>query len=239
MTGTRYLIVNADDFGQSHGVNAGIITAHEQGIVTSASLMVRWPAARAAADYARSNDRFAVGLHVDLGEWVCRVDEWIPVYEVVPRLDADAVQNEVQKQLAVFHDLLGRPPTHLDSHQHVHRFEPARSALLKAARELGIRVRHMDPHVHYCGAFYGLTSKGRPVPEAITAEALMSILSELTPGCTELACHPGVAGDLTSTYNAERSKEVAALCDVRVRQFIEKEKIRLIPAWPLPPRITD
>src|SRR5437870_3779943 len=41
----RYLIVNADDFGLSPGVNRGIIEAHEHGIVTSASLMVRWPAA--------------------------------------------------------------------------------------------------------------------------------------------------------------------------------------------------
>ena len=49
----RYLIVNADDFGQSHGVNRGIIEAHERGVVTSASLMVRWPAARKAAAYAR------------------------------------------------------------------------------------------------------------------------------------------------------------------------------------------
>jgi len=45
----RYLIVNADDFGQSQGVNRGVIAAHEHGIVTSASLMVRWPAAIEAA----------------------------------------------------------------------------------------------------------------------------------------------------------------------------------------------
>jgi len=42
--GTRFLIVNADDFGQSPGINRGIIKAHADGIVTSVSLMVRWPA---------------------------------------------------------------------------------------------------------------------------------------------------------------------------------------------------
>ena len=46
----RRLIMNADDFGISPGVNAGIIEAHERGIVTSASLMVRWPDAVAAAN---------------------------------------------------------------------------------------------------------------------------------------------------------------------------------------------
>jgi chitin disaccharide deacetylase len=68
----RYLIVNADDFGLSEGVNRGIIEAAEKGIVTSASLMVRQPAAAAAAAYARKLDRISVGLHLDLGEWVYR-----------------------------------------------------------------------------------------------------------------------------------------------------------------------
>ena len=62
----RYLIVNADDFGQSTGINKGVIQAHEEGIVTSASLMVRWPAAPEAAAYARNRPGLSVGLHVDL-----------------------------------------------------------------------------------------------------------------------------------------------------------------------------
>lgn len=56
-----YLIVNANDFGQSAGVNQGIITAHEQGIVTSASLMVRWPAAVEATAYGRAHPEFSLG----------------------------------------------------------------------------------------------------------------------------------------------------------------------------------
>ncbi|MGA2658858.1 MAG: ChbG/HpnK family deacetylase, partial [Verrucomicrobiota bacterium] len=51
----RGLIVNADDFGLDPGVNRGIIKSHEYGIVTSASLMVRWPAAAEAAAYAREH----------------------------------------------------------------------------------------------------------------------------------------------------------------------------------------
>src|SRR5262249_22921163 len=66
MTATRYLIVNADDFGRSAGVNRGIIQAHEQGIVTSASLMVHWPAAREAAEYGRGRPGLSLGLHFDL-----------------------------------------------------------------------------------------------------------------------------------------------------------------------------
>ncbi|HEU4340947.1 MAG TPA: ChbG/HpnK family deacetylase, partial [Candidatus Binatia bacterium] len=63
-TPAKYLIVNADDFGQSHGINRGIITAYGDGIVTSASLMVRWPAAADAAAYARKQPGLSVGLHI-------------------------------------------------------------------------------------------------------------------------------------------------------------------------------
>ena len=89
MAAKRYLIVNADDFGQSHGVNRGIIEAHERGIVTSASLMVRWPAATEAAAYSRQHPHLSLGLHVDFGEWACRGGHWVPLYEVVPSNDID------------------------------------------------------------------------------------------------------------------------------------------------------
>jgi hopanoid biosynthesis associated protein HpnK len=59
----KRLIVNADDFGLSPEVNAGIIRAHRDGILRSASLMVAEPAARAAADLARDHPALDVGLH--------------------------------------------------------------------------------------------------------------------------------------------------------------------------------
>ncbi len=59
----KRLIVNADDFGLSPEVNAGIVRAHRDGILRSASLMVAEPAARAAAEMARDNPALDVGLH--------------------------------------------------------------------------------------------------------------------------------------------------------------------------------
>src|SRR5881398_1755567 len=108
---TRYLIVNADDFGQSRGINRGIAEAHERGIVTSASLMVRWPAAAEAAAYARGHPRLRVGLHLDLGEWVLRKGEWVARYEVVPASDSEQVAGEVARQTEKFRELMGRDPT--------------------------------------------------------------------------------------------------------------------------------
>jgi predicted glycoside hydrolase/deacetylase ChbG (UPF0249 family) len=227
MVGTRYLIVNADDFGLSPGVNRGIIEAHERGIVTSASLMVRGPAAEQAAVYARSHPELSVGLHLDLGEWTYRDEEWRVLYEVVRGEDAAAVAEEADQQLIAFRRLMGRDPTHLDSHQHVHREEPARSALRGMARRCVVPLRHFSPGIRYCGSFYGQTGKGEPIPEAISVETLIGVLSALPPGVTELACHPGYAEGLESMYQQERAREVATLCDPKVRATVEAEECLL------------
>ena len=92
MPSTKRLIVNADDFGQSTGINDGVIEAFERGIVRSTSLMVRWPAAAEAARYAKAHPDLSVGLHLDLGEWTYRQAQWVPLYEVVRREDHAAVE---------------------------------------------------------------------------------------------------------------------------------------------------
>jgi len=227
VTPARRLIVNADDFGLSRGVNQGIVQAHERGIVTSASLMVRYPAAVEAVAFARNHPRLSVGLHVDLGEWVYRDGDWIARYVVVPVDQPAAVEAEVRRQLDAFRALMERDPTHLDSHQHVHRDEPARTACAALARELGVPLRHCAPGVRYCGDFYGQTTAGDPWPQAIAVEALVALFRGVRAGVTELACHPGDGTDLDGTYAVERAAELAALCDPRVRAALAAEGIEL------------
>src|SRR6266566_1742074 len=134
MIAARYLIVNADDFGQSPGINRGIVEAHEQGIVTSASMMVRWPDAAEAAAYGAEHPELSLGLHVDLGEWAYRDETWVPVYQVARADNAEDLARELARQLASFRQLVGADPSHLDSHQHVHREGPVRSLMVEAAR---------------------------------------------------------------------------------------------------------
>ena len=224
---TRYLIVNADDFGQSRGVNRGIMKTHGRGIVTSASLMVRWPAASEAAAYAREHPSLSLGLHVDLGEKIFRSGEWLPIYSVVPLQDIAAIEQEVSHQLDVFHRLMGREPSHLDSHQHVHLREPVRSVLVDTARRLGIPLRHCCPNVYYRGNFYGQTAEGTPLPDAISIDGLIHILETLPSGCTELGCHPADGCDLETMYCRERLEELRVLCDPRVRTAIRTMGIEL------------
>jgi predicted glycoside hydrolase/deacetylase ChbG (UPF0249 family) len=227
MASTRYLIVNADDFGLSAGVNRGIITAHEQGIVTSTSLMVRWPAAAEAVAYSREHPDLSLGLHVDLGEWAYRDETWVPLYDVTRLDDTAAVADEVSRQLAAFRRLVGTDPTHIDSHQHVHLKDPVRSVVVTIVRGLGVPLRHCSRAVQYCGRFYGQTAEGLPFPEGISVEGLITILAGLPPGLTELACHPGDGDGLETMYRQERAVEVTTLCDPRVRTAIAAERIEL------------
>jgi predicted glycoside hydrolase/deacetylase ChbG (UPF0249 family) len=228
MGNERYLIVNADDFGLSPGVNRGIVAAHKNGIVTSASLMVRWPAARQAADYGRTHADLSLGLHFDIGEWAFRAGVWTPLYEVVSAHDRDAVWAEAERQLAAFRCLAGRDPSHLDSHQHVHDREPARSVLAELGRGLDVPVRHLSPGLRYCGDFYGQDDNGNPYPELVSAEALIALLAQLPSGLTELGCHPGEGDTLDTMYVRERADELKALCDPSVRAAAAAMGIELI-----------
>ena len=225
--GRRSLIVNADDFGMSAGVNRGIIEAHCRGIVTSTSLMVRWGAATEAVRLSRDCPQLGMGLHIDLGEWKFQDGNWMTLYEVVSLQNRDEVSREVTRQLDRFRELTGQNPTHLDSHQHVHREEPVRSVMIEISKQTSIPLRHFSPGISYCGAFYGQAANGTPYPEGISPSAMIRVLAELSPGVTELCCHPGLDDNLETMYCRERFDEVQTLCDESVRSAIQDLGIEL------------
>jgi chitin disaccharide deacetylase len=224
----RFLIVNADDLGMHPAVDAGILEAHERGIVTSTSLMVRRASAADAASKAWSVG-LAIGLHLDLSEWEYGDGRWQPRYERADPRDESAVAQELRDQLERFRELVGADPTHLDSHQHVHGSPPVLGIARRMAAELRVPLRNDSAAIAYRGDFYGQTGTGEPYPEGITREAMTALLRGLPPGITEVGCHPGHALDPdVSSYAAERSIELRTLCDPDVRTVIAEEAIRLI-----------
>ena len=179
----KYLVVNADDFGACDGINRGIIEAHRRGIVTSASLMVNMPRAKEAASLSRLFPDLSVGLHVN---YTNEGEE-----PIVDLADPEACRAELHRQLRQFEDLLGRLPTHLDSHHHVHRRPHLLPHFLELAARYGLPLREHSP-VRYFSKFYGQWGDGLPHLDWISAENLIRMLeNKIQEGFTELGCHPG------------------------------------------------
>ena len=208
----KRLVVNADDLGLSGGVNRGILEAHEHGVVTSASLMVDRPAAEEAVALARD---LPLGLHAVLDSGGSML---VPL---------DQVPEELERQVDRFVGLAGRPPTHVDSHHHIHREPRLARAFAQLADRYELPLRDRDaPH---CGLFYGRWD-GETHPEQIGVESLLRILDGLENEVTELGCHPGYADGLDSRYTSEREHELHTLTDPRVRERIAAIGIELV-SW--------
>jgi hopanoid biosynthesis associated protein HpnK len=155
----RQLIVNADDFGLTQGVNRAIVEAHCHGIVTSATLMANGRAFEDAIEGAISNSRMSVGCHVVLVDGSpVREEKQTPstlsngkfedgrFYEslngfamrlVSGGIDADEIEAEATAQIRKL-QATGIVVSHLDTHKHTHIFPQVLRPLLRAARACGV-----------------------------------------------------------------------------------------------------
>jgi chitin disaccharide deacetylase len=227
----KYLIVNADDFGYGHGINRGIAEAHERGIVTSATLIVNSRATKDAVRIAQEHKDLSVGLHVNFTNEAKRLVEFD---------DSLTCRSELRRQFALFCDLLGRTPTHLDSHQHVHRDRRRRPYFRELAREQGIPLRDSSAVV-FKGGFYAQWDYGVTDPSKVSYEALAAILAtEIGPGFFELAVHPGYEDpSIEMIYHKDRELELRTLCDPRLPGFLEEQQIQLIGYRDLPQALAE
>jgi chitin disaccharide deacetylase len=139
----RRLIVNADDFGFTCDVNAGIIRAHREGILTATTLMANGTAFDDAVRLAGENAGLDVGCHLVLvqGESLDRPGRDLPVNVAglmravaLKRLDVYAEMRAQIKRICA----AGIRPTHLDTHKHTHLLPPVLDAAARLAREFGI-----------------------------------------------------------------------------------------------------
>jgi predicted glycoside hydrolase/deacetylase ChbG (UPF0249 family) len=210
----KHVIFNADDFGASPGINRGILESHTRGVVTSTSLMVTGRAVREAVAMARDHPGLAVGLHWD----ICGEDE--RAFDVE---DLAAVRGEFRRQLDAFQELLGRPPTHVDSHRHVHQAERLFPLFAELVAPLQVPLRH-DGRVAFVGGFYAQWEWQVTNLEYVSVPFLQRLLrEEAVAAWTEFSCHPGYATpDFTSVYLAEREVEVRTLTDPRIRHTIDE-----------------
>lgn len=154
--GTRLLIVNADDFGLTPGVNEGILRAHRDGVVTSTSALAVARSFEAAAPALRDSG-IGVGVHFALigedppllsepeiptlvtGRGFRRSWREFLVATAAGRVDADDLRRELGAQLDRITGA-GIRPTHFDSHQHLHLLGPVAAVLFELGERAGVRA---------------------------------------------------------------------------------------------------
>jgi len=151
----KQLILNADDFGMTRGVNEGIIRGHREGILTSATLMANGLAFDDAVQKALENPKLGVGCHLALvgGKPVASPDEVQSLVDstgnlpdslavFVARVSAgmiktDDIERELTAQIQKIRDA-GIVPSHVDSHKHTHAHPRVMEVVGKVAQRFGI-----------------------------------------------------------------------------------------------------
>jgi predicted glycoside hydrolase/deacetylase ChbG (UPF0249 family) len=153
---TKRLIVNADDLGRTSGVTEGILRAHREGIVTSATAMMNYSGAAALARAKDECPRLGLGVHLVFtsgrpllpAEWVTSlVDERgnflseDAVFASPERLDLAELKSELKAQIKTFQNVTGHGPDHLDAHHFVHLLPRFFEVYLDLAAEFKLPAR--------------------------------------------------------------------------------------------------
>ena len=218
----KHLVVNADDFGFTRDVNAGIVAAHRQGILTATTLMATGAAFDDAVRLALENPALDIGCHLVL--------VGSPGF---PPTVARLAQALAQRRIRVYDELAaqvrriidaGIRPTHLDTHKHTHLLPPVLNAVARISEEFGIRwVRrpfdlpmsangvswpkraaasgmrlmrarfHRVLDRHHCRTTDHFA--GFQITGNYDAAELARLIRQLPDGSTEFMCHPGFCDD--------------------------------------------
>ncbi len=225
------LIFNADDFGYSKGVNLGIIDAHQNGVVTSATLMMNMPGTEHAIELAKQNPSLGLGIHLALtcGRPLSHRIEPSTILDtngnfyknaqdlINHKLNPKEIELEWKLQIEKFYSS-GLIPTHLDSHHHVHTYPIIRDVMEKLALEYGLPVR-IHPKL----------SKAKPFSdklithfygEKVSHKTLDDIVANAESGeVIEIMTHPAYIDSIImkgSSYWRERLKELEVLTTWKV-----------------------
>lgn len=221
------LIVNADDFGLTRGVNLGIVEAFRQGIVRSTTIMAGMDAVTHAAELAKQNPGLKTGLHF-------RLTVGKPVADDVPSLldddgllqpqsqfwdnrsmVADEIERELRAQIQSCLNL-GIQLSHIDGHHHCHSHELVYPVACRLAEEFGLPLRpclkpsqYNNYTLAFSDAFYG---------NELTQQDFLAIIEQFQ-GKTdylEVMCHPALVDEAllqASGYALPRTRELAILTD--------------------------
>lgn len=252
------LIINCDDFGMYHAVNAAVIRSIEEGIAKSCSLMVPCPWSLHAMRLLRERPEISFGIHLTLlvdvahyrwGPLTARekvpslLDEtgemfgWEGMSHLIAKARLDEVELEFRAQIDAVVDA-GLAPTHLDFHSLA---DGGRADILdltvELAREYGLAVRvWLEPGRQKMRA-RGLPADDYPLMDSTRVDLdgkparFARLLHELPVGLSEWAVHPGLGNEESQAIGSlwrERQTDYEFLTSAVARDLIEEEGIRVI-----------
>jgi hypothetical protein len=221
----KKLIINADDFGYRDSINKGIVYAHKNGLVTSASLFVEKESVPDAVKLAKENPSLGLGLHVDLDKFF-EVDHTIglAVKLLNQNQNMDEIKSEIRRQLDKFYSF-GFTADHIDSHHHSHLHAPVLKVTCELAKEFKI------PVVRIYDKFYSNKSEFETLCK-LARESGIRFVDHFIEGwywgnvdeqygIAELMTHPGY-GEIW------REAELGNCCQPKLRDYLVAQKIELI-----------
>ncbi|MDY0394179.1 chitin disaccharide deacetylase [Virgibacillus halophilus] len=224
------VLFNADDFGLTRGVTDGIIQAHVDGLVSSATLMMNGKAVNYAVTQAKRHPSLDVGVHLVL-TWGKPLSDDVAelldndgcfkfknTYAEMPAPNTEQVEKEWRAQLEAFL-ATGLPLHHIDSHHHVHGWEPLKDVVVLLAKEYQVPVRYVDSlkdHPDIClteSLFLDFYDDG-------VREDIFKRLLQVKTSSVEVMTHPAIVDDAL--------REVSSYTDKR------QEELRLLTSLPIP-----
>jgi predicted glycoside hydrolase/deacetylase ChbG (UPF0249 family) len=265
-----FLIVNADDFGLTESVSRGILQAHREGILTSTTFMVNFPWAPDMAPLLAEAPRLGVGVHLNLTTGAPLLPpEQVPtlvagdgafsksMLRMFTRVDVADVRREWAAQIERGTQLLGRLPTHLDTHRYLHGHPRFAAVLIDLARTYkipAVRCLYPGPDLAMSQMFQAWNPVRFMVERALrrsaelTAESglhrpaatlagdfdlpeLLAKLDTVGARVAELVSHPGLVDEQLrslSSMQEHREEELAALTAPAARAKIAERGITLI-----------
>lgn len=273
MANLKRLIINADDFGLSPGINKGIAECFSEGILTSASLVVNQPYSQQAVALSRRFDTDSIGLHLNLtfgppiseptkvaslllergGQFqfyggvygftktVADID--IEIRSIMENLETRSVFEDILEecfaQFNRFTDLMGRYPSHINTHHNIHSSTRFLEALMILGLNFGVPIRQLNREMKQEMSEKGILCTDRTIAYSwsetedfqTSLAKLQEKIHNLQAGTTEFYCHPGYADSflrMTSLYSVHREYEMQALRSPHVRTLLEELGIQLI-----------
>lgn len=253
----KRLIINADDFGFTPDVNAGIVEAHVHGVLTSTTLMANGDAFEDAVSWARRTPSLDIGCHLVLVQ-----GRSVLTGRPLPQTLRDVVVALASNRLNVYAELraqierilaVGIRPTHLDSHKHTHVAPPVFRSVVRLAHEFRIPYVRLpldlslpmpaasksllrryyvrmarNLNVRMTDHFLGFRLTGH-----LTEHTLSVALGALPDGTTEFMCHPGYFRDdlagAQTRLKQSRELELQALISPAIRDLLNEAGVRLSP----------